>query len=112
MKNKPQMSLEEARKVRRNFTYLGVVTFITIAIGTVMMSYLEDLSLLNAIYFSVVALTTVGFGDIYPVTVGGKIFVMIYLLVGIGILAAFANNILRFAIARRVININQDKEDK
>ncbi len=32
-------------------------------------------------------LTTVGYGDIYPVTVGGKIFTFLVLMVGLGVVA-------------------------
>jgi len=35
----------------------------------------------------VVTLTTVGYGDIYPITIGGKIFTAIMLLIGLGIVA-------------------------
>lgn len=39
------------------------------------------------IWWSVVTLTTVGYGDLYPITVLGKIFSCIILLAGIGMLA-------------------------
>ena len=34
-----------------------------------------------------VSLATVGYGDVYPITIGGKIFATIISLVGIGIVA-------------------------
>ena len=112
MKRKPDMTLEEAHKARNTFIYIGLATIMTIIVGSFAMSYLEGLSAVDAAYFSVVSLTTVGFGDISPETTGGKIFVMGYLLVGIGILAAFVNNVLRFAVARRVIKYSQEDGNK
>ena len=49
----------------------------------------EHWTLLDAFYFSITTLTTVGFGDLAPHTPAGKIFTIFYLLVGIGILSGF-----------------------
>jgi voltage-gated potassium channel len=38
-------------------------------------------------WWSVATLTTVGYGDIYPVTVGGKVFTFIVLMLGLGVVA-------------------------
>jgi voltage-gated potassium channel len=44
-------------------------------------------SVFHCMWWSIVTLTTVGYGDVYPVTVGGKIFTSGLLLVGLGIVA-------------------------
>jgi len=44
-------------------------------------------SVFHALWWAIVTLTTVGYGDAYPVTVGGKIFTFFVLLIGIGIVA-------------------------
>ncbi|NCB09339.1 MAG: two pore domain potassium channel family protein, partial [Bacteroidia bacterium] len=41
----------------------------------------------DAVYWAVVTLTTVGYGDIYPVTVFGKVISMLSSLIGIAIIA-------------------------
>jgi voltage-gated potassium channel len=35
----------------------------------------------------VVTLTTVGYGDVYPVTIGGRIFTFLLLMIGLGTIA-------------------------
>lgn len=44
-------------------------------------------SIPQALWFVVVTLTTVGYGDIYPVTTGGKMFTVLILITGIGVVA-------------------------
>jgi voltage-gated potassium channel len=44
-------------------------------------------SVFHSLWWAVVTLTTVGYGDIYPVTVLGRVFTFIVLMVGLGIVA-------------------------
>lgn len=67
---------------------LGLVLFILLS-GTFVYRALEGWSYLDSLYFTVITLTTVGYGDITPKTEAGKIFTMIYLLSGLGVLSSF-----------------------
>lgn len=44
-------------------------------------------SIFHSMWFSVITLSTVGYGDMYPVTAGGKFFTSIMVLLGVGIIA-------------------------
>lgn len=44
-------------------------------------------SVFDSLWWAVATLTTVGYGDIYPITAGGKIFTFLVLLIGLGIVA-------------------------
>ena len=44
-------------------------------------------NILSTLWWAVSTLTTVGYGDIYPVTAGGKLFASIVAMVGIGLVA-------------------------
>ena len=103
MQEKPQMDIATARKINNQFKLLAAAAIGMIALGTVVMHYLEKLTWVKAVYFSVVSLTTVGYGDIVPTTDAGRIFVCLYLLAGIGIIAAFATTLIQNAVAKRVI---------
>lgn len=58
-----------------------------LALGTLVFHLLEDLSYRDSLYFSIVTLTTVGYGDIVPRTVGGKLFNIFYLVVSLTVVA-------------------------
>jgi voltage-gated potassium channel len=44
-------------------------------------------SVVHSLWWSICTLTTVGYGDVYPVTPGGKIFTSIVMVIGLGIVA-------------------------
>jgi voltage-gated potassium channel len=73
-----------------------------IAVGTVVYHVLEGWSFLDSLYFSVVTLATVGYGDFHPTTDVARLFTVGYILVGIGILAAFASELTKFRKAERL----------
>jgi voltage-gated potassium channel len=45
----------------------------------------------DAFWYSIVTITTVGYGDYYPITVGGRIAGMFIMVAGIGIIGALAS---------------------
>jgi hypothetical protein len=54
------------------------------ALGTVGFMVAEDLSLEDAFYFSIVTITTVGYGDIHPASAAGKWLTIILIVTGVG----------------------------
>ncbi|AQP54000.1 Ion channel [Vagococcus penaei] len=74
---------------------LLVLVLITLISGTIFYSTVENLTILNAFYLSFTTLTTIGYGDIYPQTDLGKLFTIIYALVGIGLMALFISVVSR-----------------
>ena len=58
----------------------------------------EGLSLLDTYYFLVTTATTVGYGDISPKTGLGKIFVTVYMVIGIALLGLFLGKVTELMV--------------
>ena len=74
--------------------YILIISSIAILLtGTIFYHLTENWNFIDSFYFSVMALTTVGFGDLVPSTPITKIFTSIYVIVGIGIIFNFINKL-------------------
>lgn len=81
-------------RVKEELLVFLMVAFVMIYLAAVGVYFFEHkaqpehfTSILHALWFAVVTLTTVGYGDVYPVTAGGKIFTGFILLLGLGLIS-------------------------
>lgn len=65
-------------------------------------------SIFDSLWWSIVTLTTVGYGDVYPITVGGRIFTFFILLIGLGIVA-IPTGIISSSLTK-VVEIKEEEE--
>ena len=83
------------------FRGLFTLVLVTLLSGTLFYRQVEGWSLLDSLYFSVVTLTTVGYGDLSPSTAAGKVFTILYIFVGLGFVNAVAERSLERRRDRR-----------
>ncbi len=79
---------------REELILFGFVAIILLYLSAVGIYYFERAaqpeefsSVLHSLWWAVTTLTTVGYGDMYPVTAGGNLFTFIVLMIGLGIVA-------------------------
>ena len=79
--------------------------------GTLIYHRLEGWNYLDSLYFCVVSLATVGYGDYTPSTPGAKIFTIFYIINGIAILLALFDRIriLRSQRIERQVELRKAK---
>ncbi len=73
--------------IRKRIIVAIALIAVLLVVGTLVYSSMLNLSLLDAFYFTVVTVSTVGYGEIYPTTPESKLFTSILIILGIGALA-------------------------
>lgn len=68
-------------------------------------------SVIHSGWWSVVTLTTVGYGDVYPITLGGKIFTFFILMIGVGIITIPAGLVASSLSKAREIEAKEHKDN-
>ncbi|MCI5222405.1 MAG: potassium channel protein [Candidatus Electrothrix sp. AR4] len=88
---------------RENMFYLFAVILIIIFVSGFLITWLEeDLSFASGIWWSIVTLTTVGYGDISPSTTSGRILAIFIMFFGIGLLGMLSASLATILISRKM----------
>ena len=88
---------------RENLDRLLFITVILIAVSSISISWIEPrLSLTDALWWSIVTLATVGYGDISPTTLGGRLVAIADMIVGIGVLASFSATLASILVNQKI----------
>jgi|TARA_B110000305_G_scaffold228273_1_gene277864 voltage-gated potassium channel len=104
------------RIVKEELTLFLVVILILLFIVSAGIYFFENQaqpevfkSIFHSSWWSIVTLTTVGYGDVYPITLGGKIFTFFVLIIGVGVVTVPAGLVATSLSKAREI---QDEEEK
>ena len=120
------MKLFRSSKAMRRFTkayeiakeeiaIFAMVTVMLLYLSAVGIYYFENKvqpeafkSIIHSLWWAITTLTTVGYGDVYPITAGGKIFTFLILMIGLGIVAIPAG-LLASALSKARMEEHEEK---
>lgn len=83
--------------MRRLLILAGLLAGV-IALGTAWYSLVEEFTVLDALYQSVTTLSTVGFREVNPLGTSGKLFTIVYILGGVGLLFYTATTVVETVV--------------
>lgn len=94
------------------FRFLLIFIVLLLASSTTFYSEYENWSVIDALYFSVMTMATVGYGDLVPTSPTSKIFTMIFTFLSIGAFVSFTAKIIGLAFNNRHNRIFGKKSKK
>ncbi len=83
------------------FRGLSVILGSWVALGTIIYSVDEDWSVIESLYFCVMTVTTIGYGDLTPTGSTMQLYTIVYAVLGIGFFVAFNARLVQLAISSR-----------
>ncbi|MBK7666463.1 MAG: potassium channel protein [Sphingobacteriaceae bacterium] len=74
------------------------ILFVLVAIGTVGYMIIDSYTLFNAFYMTIITIATVGYGEVEPLSQGGKLFTVFLIITSFGTFAYAVSAITRFVV--------------
>lgn len=92
--------MRPADPVRFRLRFFLIALVLLVVAGAVGFAVVEDLDPLDAVYFIVVTVATVGYGDIHPTTDAGKVLAMLLIVAGAGVFVSVFANVAELFLSR------------
>ncbi|TEB29894.1 voltage-gated potassium channel [Coprinellus micaceus] len=104
---------------QRTLVVISIVLLTYIAFGALIQSFILKLSFIDALYFTVATIETVGFGDIIPTSTGSRVFTMFYITFGIlhiAVAVSYAREALLegivLSLQHRILGVRRRERDR
>jgi len=77
----------------KEYRSLLVTTSMVVTGGSIFYHFVEGWGWIDCFYFSIITLSTIGYGDFAPQTDAGKLFAIGYIILGMSIILSFINTL-------------------
>lgn len=91
--------------MKKKSIFVLIGSFFLLLTGTIGFHYLENLSFIDSLYLTSSTITTVGYGDIHPESTWGKLFSVVIMFGGIGIVIYTLTFIVNFIVDGELKNV-------
>ena len=109
---------EALNEIRRELLALVILSLMLVYLAACGIHYFERVeqpeefgSILDSMWWAIVTLTTVGYGDVYPITPGGKLFTALVTLIGVGLIAIPSGLLASVLTEARVERKKEENEE-
>jgi voltage-gated potassium channel len=87
--------------IRFRLTINLIIFLAVLVVGTIAFMLVENRSIIDAFYYIIVTMATVGYGDIVPATSAGKIIAILLIVTGVGTFLGVIANATELMLSRR-----------
>jgi voltage-gated potassium channel len=85
--------------IRRRLLLVSTISVFIVTLGTAWYTLMEDWPVLDAVYMTVITLTTVGFGEVRPLSAQSRAFTIVLILMGVGTVAYGLSSLGEYLLA-------------
>ena len=97
-------SLARAFRTDPEFRALTLLLLTLVAGATAFYRHCERWTVFDSLYFCVMTISTIGYGDLVPTTAVSKAFTIVYAILGIGLFVSF--------VSKLVVSLMQGRDDR
>lgn len=96
-----------------NLVVVVLLAVFLVAMGTAGYMLIEDWTMLDSVYMTVITLSTIGYGEVNPVSQTGRVFTLVLIVMGVGFFLYVIGNVVQFLVEGRIRHIlGRHKLDK
>ena len=100
----------------RHFLLSIFIFMVVIILGAYSYHHVEGWSMLDSVYFVIITLTTIGYGDLVPMTNIGKVYTMFFSFFGVAfafyMFSLISSRVFNKHLSRKVSQIQKKTQEK
>lgn len=89
-------------KQGKRFIFWLAITLVVIGLSTWGYVLIEDVDWFDALYMTIITITTVGYGEVFPLSTGGKVWTMLVIVMGWGVIAIAVTEIFSSVLSEEL----------